>query len=101
MSSLSRGLEELSRPADLAQGSTSTAASSATESFSPPPKAAGATGASQAMEGPTYTVTYAPTYEQKHALAKAADFDRRLVLLEKAIGISSTAVPGIDAAGLP
>ncbi|KAK1705562.1 uncharacterized protein CLUP02_05274 [Colletotrichum lupini] len=49
----------------------------------------------------TYTVTYAPTYEQSHALATAADFDRRLALLEKAIGVGSTALPGVDINGLP
>ncbi|KAF9879786.1 hypothetical protein CkaCkLH20_02597 [Colletotrichum karsti] len=49
----------------------------------------------------TYTVTYAPTYEQSHALAKAADFDRRLVLLEKAIGVGSSALPEVDMNGLP
>ncbi|KAJ0313413.1 hypothetical protein COL516b_000350 [Colletotrichum fioriniae] len=49
----------------------------------------------------TYTVTYAPTYEQSHALATAADFDRRLVLLEKAIGVGSTALPEVDINGLP
>lgn len=41
----------------------------------------------------TYTVTYAPTYQQSHALAKAADFDARLALLEKALGISPTDLP--------
>lgn len=49
----------------------------------------------------TYTVTYAPTYEQSHALAKAADFDRRLLMLEKGLGISSTLMPEADASGLP
>jgi nuclear migration protein JNM1 len=49
----------------------------------------------------TYTVTYAPSYEQSHALAKAADFDWRLAMLEKAIGISSTATPERDGSGLP
>jgi nuclear migration protein JNM1 len=34
-------------------------------------------------------------------LAKAADFDRRLLLLEKAIGISSAALPEVDVNGLP
>ncbi|KAI0846790.1 Dynamitin-domain-containing protein [Daldinia vernicosa] len=48
----------------------------------------------------TYTVTYAPSYEQSHALAKAADFDRRLVLLEKAIGITSSAMPELERNGL-
>ncbi|KAJ2978696.1 hypothetical protein NUW58_g7417 [Xylaria curta] len=49
----------------------------------------------------TYTVTYAPSYDQSHALAKAADFDWRLALLEKAIGISSTAAPNLEGNSLP
>ncbi|KAF7551293.1 hypothetical protein G7046_g7756 [Stylonectria norvegica] len=49
----------------------------------------------------TYTVTYAPTYEQSHALAKAADFDRRLLMLEKGLGISSSSMPEADSNGLP
>lgn len=52
-------------------------------------------------EPATYTVTYAPTYEQTHALAKAADFDQRLALLEKAIGIGSSALPELNSSGLP
>ncbi|KAH8675484.1 Dynamitin-domain-containing protein [Xylariales sp. PMI_506] len=52
-------------------------------------------------DGVTYTVTYAPDYEQSHALAKTADFDRRLLLLEKAIGITAAAVPGLDGNRLP
>lgn len=44
-------------------------------------------------EPTTYTVTYAPTYQQSHALAKAADFDIRLALLERALGISPTDLP--------
>lgn len=54
-----------------------------------------------ARDAATYTVTYAPSYEQTHALAKAADFDRRLVLLEKSLGIGSSAFPELDANGLP
>lgn len=38
-------------------------------------------------EAATYTVTYAPTYQQSHALAKAADFDGRLAMLEKVLGL--------------
>jgi nuclear migration protein JNM1 len=49
----------------------------------------------------TYSITYAPAYEQSHALAKAADFDRRLVMLEKDLGITSAAVADTDANGLP
>ncbi|KAI1333240.1 Dynamitin-domain-containing protein [Xylariaceae sp. FL0255] len=48
----------------------------------------------------TYTITYAPSYEQSHALAKAADFDRRLTYLEKAMGLSS-ATPELEGNGLP
>ncbi|TQV95869.1 dynactin subunit [Cordyceps javanica] len=49
----------------------------------------------------TYTITYAPTYEQTHALAKAADFDRRLLALEKGLGISSYSSAEAGAGGLP
>jgi nuclear migration protein JNM1 len=41
-------------------------------------------------EPSTYTITYAPTYQQSHALAKAADFDGRLALLERVLGLNST-----------
>ncbi|KLU85310.1 hypothetical protein MAPG_04338 [Magnaporthiopsis poae ATCC 64411] len=54
-----------------------------------------------ATGGATYTVTYAPTYQQSHALAKAADFDKRLLFLEKSLGIGSSAAPELDAGGLP
>ncbi|KAI0430064.1 Dynamitin-domain-containing protein [Xylaria sp. FL1042] len=53
------------------------------------------------VDSATYTVTYAPSYDQSHGLAKAADFDWRLALLEKAIGISSMATPGLEGDGLP
>ncbi|OAA45539.1 Dynamitin subunit 2 [Metarhizium rileyi] len=52
-------------------------------------------------DGPTYTVTYAPTYEQSHTLAKAADFDRRLCMLEKTLGISVSSLFEAGANGLP
>ena len=48
-----------------------------------------------------YTVTYAPDFQQNHALAKAADFDSRLTFLEKALGIASTAIPALDSKGVP
>ncbi|KAI1078270.1 Dynamitin-domain-containing protein [Whalleya microplaca] len=60
-----------------------------------------AEGLTLSADGATYTVTYAPNYEQSHALAKAADFDRRLVLLEKAIGITSSATSELENNGLP
>ncbi|GAP83351.1 putative dynactin subunit [Rosellinia necatrix] len=53
------------------------------------------------VDNATYTVTYAPSYDQSHALAKAADFDWRLALLEKAIGISSAATPDLEGNSLP
>ncbi|KAK4449248.1 Dynamitin-domain-containing protein [Podospora aff. communis PSN243] len=49
----------------------------------------------------SYTVTYAPSYEQTHALAKAADFDHRLVVLERSLGVGSAAMPELDSNGLP
>ncbi|KAI9053654.1 hypothetical protein LZ554_002608 [Drepanopeziza brunnea f. sp. 'monogermtubi'] len=52
-------------------------------------------------ESATYTITYAPTYQQSHALAKAADFDGRLALLEKALGISAAELPSSTANGIP
>lgn len=52
-------------------------------------------------EPATYTVTYAPTYQQSHALAKAADFDARLALLEKTLGLSSSALPMADETRIP
>lgn len=49
----------------------------------------------------TYTVTYTPEYQEKHTLAMAADFDSRLTFLEKALGLTSTAIPAIDSKGTP
>ncbi|CAG8951214.1 hypothetical protein HYFRA_00007961 [Hymenoscyphus fraxineus] len=51
-----------------------------------PPQTTQGTG-----EPTTYTVTYAPTYQQSHALAKAADFDARLALLERALELDPIA----------
>lgn len=101
LASLSQVLDEISkRPENLAQGlgframrSTPRQENEATEG--------GANVATRDASSATYTVTYAPSYEQSHALAKAADFDQRLALLEKAIGISSSALPELDSSGLP
>ncbi|OAA64991.1 Dynamitin subunit 2 [Cordyceps fumosorosea ARSEF 2679] len=57
--------------------------------------------ATEEVESSTYTITYAPTYEQTHALAKAADFDRRLLALEKGLGISSSLSAEAGEGGLP
>jgi nuclear migration protein JNM1 len=57
-------------------------------------KANGPPQTTQGTEEPaTYTVTYAPTYQQSHALAKAADFDGRLAMLEKLLGLSLNSLP--------
>ncbi|KAI9701670.1 MAG: hypothetical protein M1820_006441 [Bogoriella megaspora] len=47
-----------------------------------------------------FTVDYAPNYEQSHALAKAADLDARLALLEKYIG-STSSIPGTKETTVP
>ena len=46
-----------------------------------------------AQADPVYTFSYAPNYEQEHALAKIADFDARLTLLENVLGIDTLALP--------
>ncbi|KAL8823828.1 MAG: hypothetical protein Q9191_005516 [Dirinaria sp. TL-2023a] len=43
--------------------------------------------------GPTYTLSYAPKYQDRHTLAKVADFDSRLTLLETFLGIDTIALP--------
>jgi nuclear migration protein JNM1 len=91
--SLSKALDEMS----TLPGGTDTSRFSA-----PAPNGPKETGqVPTSVDGATYTVTYAPDYEQSHALAKAADFDRRLLLLEKAIGVTSSALPDLDGNGLP
>lgn len=50
----------------------------------------------QNSELPSYTVTYAPTYQQSHALAKAADFDARLSLVETLLGVETIHLPTQD-----
>ncbi|KAI0547455.1 Dynamitin-domain-containing protein [Xylaria curta] len=96
---LSQALEELSTQSEEVVGSRARPARPARPAREPAKPQEGASLAS--VENATYTVTYAPSYDQSHALAKAADFDWRLALLEKAIGISSTATPDLEGAGLP
>ncbi|KAL9093832.1 MAG: hypothetical protein Q9165_003755 [Trypethelium subeluteriae] len=50
----------------------------------------------RSTEHTKFTIEYAPNYEQSHALAKAADLDSRLALLEKYIGSSASSVPGAE-----
>lgn len=53
------------------------------------------------QDGPTYTITYAPAYEKSHALAKAASFDQRLLLLERGLGIGQSSILETDENGRP
>ena len=46
--------------------------------------------------GSTYTFSYAPKYQEHHTLAKVADFDSRLTLLETVLGIDTIALPTQD-----
>ncbi len=93
---LSQALEELETQPEEVLGSRARPARPVREPTKSPE---GVSFAS--VDNATYTVTYAPSYDQSHALAKAADFDWRLALLEKAIGISSTATPDLEGNGLP
>lgn len=43
-----------------------------------------------------YTITYVPTYNSSHALAKAASFDTRLAAIEAMLGADSTTIPTQD-----
>ncbi|KAK0746332.1 hypothetical protein B0T18DRAFT_411403 [Schizothecium vesticola] len=94
IASLSKTLDEISRLDDsLAPRSVSLPASQSPAARTSAPDTTGASA--------SYTVTYAPTYEETHALAKAADFDHRLLILEKALGVGSAAMPELDSNGLP
>lgn len=95
LATLSQALDELSTQPEEAIGSRARPARPVRE----PTESQDVPFAS--VDNATYTVTYAPSYDQSHALAKAADFDWRLALLEKSIGISSTATPDMEGNGLP
>ena len=44
----------------------------------------------------TYTVTYAPKYQEEHTLSKVSDFESRLTLIEAALGIDAIPLPTQD-----
>ncbi|KAH6651074.1 Dynamitin-domain-containing protein [Chaetomium tenue] len=67
----------------------------------PPPTDPEEKGPKEHTEGVSYTINYAASFEQTRALAKAADFDSRLLILEKSLGVGSVAMPEFDANGLP
>ena len=94
LESLSQTLEELSLP----EGTEKLQPAKKTETDSTDPSET-PTGTDVGNKA-TYTVTYAPSYGESYALAKTADFDRRLVLLENGLGIASS-IPEIGDGGLP
>ncbi|KAL7958670.1 Dynamitin domain-containing protein [Trichoderma compactum] len=91
LESLSQTLDDLSRRSGI----------TGIQKIDPASSSAGEAVAGSLEAGPTYTITYAPTYEQTHALAKAADFDRRLLILERSLGISSSSMSEAGEGGLP
>lgn len=47
----------------------------------------------QNRENSSYTVTYAPSFQQNHTLSKVADFDARLTLIENVLGTDVLSLP--------
>ncbi|KFA73236.1 hypothetical protein S40288_05421 [Stachybotrys chartarum IBT 40288] len=94
LDSLSQVLEEISQ----APKAEPFVAAPAPPASVPPPE-----DPSQAPlgSGSTYTITYAPTYEQSHTLSKVAEFDRRLLGLERGLGLGSSTDLEVDGSGLP
>lgn len=86
-------LDEISKPIGIAQSNSETAPP--VDNSDNIPTTQPTTG------GSTYTVTYAPSYQESHALAKAADFDRRLVILERSLGLAMSSANEISDDGLP
>ncbi|QPH00336.1 hypothetical protein C2857_003784 [Epichloe festucae Fl1] len=95
LGTLSQVLDDITRPLGL---DTSRAATKAASRF---PTSINQAEGVPTEDGATYTVTYAPSYEQSHALAKAADFDRRLLMLERALGLGSSSATEAGSNGLP
>ncbi|KAF4121363.1 nuclear migration protein JNM1 [Geosmithia morbida] len=104
LQSLSHVLDEISRPVGTAH---TTPAAAPLPAPAPPSgeerdatATATATAAVPVNGEATYTVTYAPTYDKSHALARAAEFDRRLLMLERGLGINESPVPEAGSEGL-
>ncbi|KAG5957933.1 hypothetical protein E4U58_005581 [Claviceps cyperi] len=92
--SLSHVLDEIAKPIGLDTSQAPTNA--AVPNFTSVNQAEGV----PAEKSATYMIKYAPSYEQSHALAKAADFDRRLLMLEKTLGIGSSSAIETGSNGL-
>ena len=52
-----------------------------------------AASAQQDGASSTYTITYAPKYQEEHTLSKVSDFESRLTLIEAALGIDAIPLP--------
>lgn len=95
LDTLSQVLDEIAKPLGVEFARSSQRAAPL------PTTTPGVSEDSPSRDDATYTVTYAPAYEQSHALAKAADFDRRLSILEKALGTNGSSFTENGANGLP
>lgn len=91
LASLGQALEEISRPPGVGRATRAGKAAAPAED----------TEGGNVLSDATYTVTYAPTYEQSHALAKAAEFEQRLFALEKSIGVGAATSLELGLNGLP
>ena len=91
LASLGQALEEISRPPGVGRATRTGKTVAPAED----------TDGGAILSNATYTVTYAPTYEQSHALAKAAEFEQRLLGLEKSIGVGTATSLELGLNGLP
>ncbi|KAL2138702.1 hypothetical protein VTI28DRAFT_6356 [Corynascus sepedonium] len=75
----------------------------ATRAIPAPPPVSGGEGAPNEHSGSvSYTTpSFGSNHEQTHALTKVADFDSRLLVLERALGIGSAGMPEFDAGSVP
>ncbi|KAF3346116.1 Sterol regulatory element-binding protein 2 [Verticillium dahliae VDG2] len=93
LASLSQVIDEISRSIESHAG-----VAPSQKPLPPPPQPQAGTEAQPeglpATGTASYTITYAPTYEQSHALAKAADFDRRL---RQIVTLSQASTSNLDA----
>ena len=62
---------------------------SAAPSQAPPTNGVATQPSQQPLTSPAYTFNYAPTYPKDHTLAKVADFDARLTMLETILGVDT------------
>jgi nuclear migration protein JNM1 len=91
LESLGQALDHISRPSQSSRALPGAKAAAQTSELID----------TDALQGPTYAISYAPSFEQTHALAKTTDFDRRLQLLEKSIGVNSTSGLEVGLNGVP